>query len=186
MAMLQPSKAFYGRMNELPVVVLKGIFRYTTARALRSFVDDLVAQESDTIILDLRELESIDSTGMGLLARLGRSTLQHGRRSVIVCTAPDVTTCLRSAAFDRIFVMVGEWPFEEEPRVAEVPCEIEELQAEALGHLMLEAHRDLASLSDANQTMFGGVVAALEADLGESDAADGSPRHGPGGARTTN
>jgi anti-anti-sigma factor len=185
MATLQASRAFYGRLNELPVVVLKGAFRYMTARALRSFVDDLVAQQSDTIIIDLRELEAIDSTGMGLLARLGRSTLQHGRRSVIVCAAPDVTICLRSAAFDRLFVMVPEWPFEEEPRVAEVPCEIEEPQAEALGRFMLEAHRDLASLSEANQKAFGGVVSALEAEI-DGGSSRGAQARGPDRDRSTN
>lgn len=128
---------------------------------------------------------------MGLLARLGRSTLRHGRRSVIVCAAPDVTTCLCSAAFDRLFVIVGEWPFEEEPNVAEVPCENQELQAGSLGRFMLEAHRDLASVSEGNQRAFGAVVSAIEADLGE-DGSQGTGTAGtagtsePGRARTTN
>ncbi|MBN1606728.1 MAG: STAS domain-containing protein [Polyangiaceae bacterium] len=164
---MQAPRAFFGRLHELPVVVLKGCVRYVTARALRSFVDDLLNERNDAIVLDLRELEAIDSTGMGLLARLGRSTLQHGRRSVIVCDAPDVTTCLRSAAFDRLFLMLREWPFPEEPEVAEVPVHAhgKELRADGLGRVMLEAHRELASLSEANREEFGAVVSALEAQF---------------------
>jgi anti-anti-sigma factor len=174
MATLPVPRAFYGHLNDLPVVVLKGSVRYGAARALGSFVNDIVAQARETIIIDLRELEDIDSTGMGLLARLGRSTLRYGRRSVIVCAAPDVTTCLRSAAFDRLFVIVGEWPFDEEPRVTEVRCDAQDLSADVLGRLMLEAHRDLASLSETNQRAFGAVISALEDDLanrGSSGAA---------------
>ena len=166
MATMQAPRAFYGRLHELPIVVLKGSVRYMAARALRSFIDDLVNQRYDTILIDLRELETIDSTGMGLLARLGRSTLQHGRRSVIVCDTPDVTLCLRSAAFDRIFVMLRDWPFPEEPEVAEVPVQCKELRADGLGRVMLEAHRELASLSTSNHDAFGAVISALESEIG--------------------
>jgi anti-anti-sigma factor len=165
MATMQTPRAFFGRLHELPIVVLKGSVRYVMARALRSFIDDLVNQHNDTIVIDLRELEAIDSTGMGLLARLGRSTLQHGRRSVIVCDAPDVTTCLRSVAFDRLFVMLREWPFPEEPEVAEVAVQCGELGAEGLGRVMLEAHRELASLSETNRDVFGAVVSTLQGAL---------------------
>jgi hypothetical protein len=35
-----------------------------------------------------------------------------------------------------------------------------------MGRLVLDAHRDLASLSDGNRRVFGEVVEALEAELG--------------------
>lgn len=54
MATMQTPRAYYGHLNELPVVVLKGCIRYMTARSLGPFVDDVVAQDSDTIIIDLR------------------------------------------------------------------------------------------------------------------------------------
>jgi anti-anti-sigma factor len=146
--------------------VLKGRVRYVTAHALRSFIDDmLVQQPGDTLIIDLRELESIDSTGMGLLAHLGRTTLEHGRRAVIVCGVKDVMTCLRSAAFDTLFVIVERWPFAEEASVSEVPLDDGDLLPDLMGRLMLEAHRDLASLSEENRRAFAGVISALESDL---------------------
>jgi anti-anti-sigma factor len=165
MASLQAPKAFYGHIEQSLILVLKGQVRYVTARALRTFLDELLQRESnDTMIIDLRELEAIDSTGMGLLARLGRTTLQHGRRAVIVCSVRDVTTCLRSAAFDTLFFMVDEWPFDEEADVSEVPLDTN-LMPDLLGKVMLDAHRDLASLSDENRRAFAEVIAALEVDL---------------------
>lgn len=166
MAVMQSPKAFYGHLERSLVLVLKGHVRYMTARALRTFIDELMAHEdNDTMIIDLRELEAIDSTGMGLLARLGRSTLEHGRRSVIVCPVQDVMTCLRSAAFDQLFLIVEKWPFEEEVKVLEVPLENKELVPDVMGRIMLDAHRDLASMSEQNRQAFAGVISALEADL---------------------
>src|SRR5512147_2204129 len=116
MATMQVPRAFYGRFDQSSIFVLKGHVRYLAVQALRPFIDQMLAQEpQDTLVIDLRELEAIDSTGMGLLARLGRSTLQRGRRSVIVCSVHDVITCLRSAAFDRLFILTEQWPFDDEP-----------------------------------------------------------------------
>ncbi|HMA92836.1 MAG TPA: STAS domain-containing protein [Polyangiaceae bacterium] len=166
MATMHTPKAFYGRTEHSRVLALKGQVRYMTVRALKGFVDDLLAQDDgEAMIVDLRELEAIDSTGMGLLARLGRCTLQHGRRAVIVCGVRDVMTCLRSAAFDRLFNIVDEWPFDCETTLSEVPLETKELQPDLMGRLILEAHRDLASLSEENEQAFAGVISALEADL---------------------
>jgi hypothetical protein len=125
-----------------------------------------VSQAADeTMIIDLRELEAIDSTGMGLLARLGRTTLEHGRRAVLVCSTEDVMLCLRSAAFDKLFIIEENWPFDEEAPLREVPLETTDLEPDIMGRFILEAHQDLASLSEANQQTFGGVVSALAADL---------------------
>jgi anti-anti-sigma factor len=159
-------RAFYGHLDEALVLVLKGQVRYMTARAVRSFFEGLLPQKGDdAVVIDLRELDFIDSTGMGLLARIGRTTLDHGRRSVIVCSDRDVLTCLRSAAFDTLFIVVEQWPFDHEAHVAEVPLESSELMPDVMGRVMLEAHRDLASMSDENRRAYAEVVATLEAEL---------------------
>jgi anti-anti-sigma factor len=160
------ARAFCGYLHESLVFVLKGQVRYMTARALRSVLDALLEEDAnEAVIIDLRELDSIDSTGMGLLARIGRATLNHGRRSVIVSPVKDVTTCLRSASFDKLFIMTEHWPFEKEPRLSEVPLDGKELLPDVMGRVMLEAHRDLIAMSEENRVAFSEVVAALEADL---------------------
>jgi anti-anti-sigma factor len=166
MANMQNAQAFYGHLDQSLVLVLKGQVHYMMARALRSFLDTMIERkDSDTTIIDLRELEAIDSTGMGLLARLGRTTLSYGRRSVIVCATRDVMTCLRSASFDTLFIMVDEWPLEEEVALSEVPLDNKDVLPDVIGKLILEAHRDLADMSDDNRQTFGGVVRALETDV---------------------
>ena len=166
MATVRSSKAYWGRCDHSPILVLKGPFRYLTAWALRSSIDDLLAQEPcDTVIIDLRELESIDSTGMGFLAHLGRIALQHGRRAVIVCAVKDVMTYLQSAGFDTLFLIMEHWPFDEEAKVSEVNLDQGDLIPDIMGRIILDAHRELASLNEQNRQTFGGVISALESDL---------------------
>jgi anti-anti-sigma factor len=166
MATVRAPRAYCGRYDQSPILVLKGHVRYVTARTLRSLIDDLLVQKpGDTVIIDLRELESIDSTGMGLLAHLGRTTLEHGRRAVIVCGVKDVMTCLLSAAFDTLFVILERWPFAEEASVSELPLDDGDMVPDIIGRLVLDAHRDLASLSEKNRQAFSGVISALESDL---------------------
>jgi anti-anti-sigma factor len=166
MATMQGPKAYHGCLNQSPILVLSGHVRYIAVRALRSFIDELMATEThDTLVIDLRHLQAIDSTGMGLLARLGRSTLVRGRRSVIVCAVHDVLTCLRSAAFDKLFIIVEQWPFDQEPLLTEIPLESQDLEPAIMGRFILDAHRDLACLSRENQETFADVIAALETEL---------------------
>lgn len=166
MATMSMPEVRYGYVDDSVVLVLKGQLRYTVAKSLRAFIDEVLTKTiHETVVIELSEVEFLDSTGMGLLARVGRATLERGRRSVIVCPEGDVMTCLRSAAFDTLFVILDAWPFDRGMELFEVPLEEKPLLAYAMGSLMLDAHRDLASLSDENKRVFGGVIEALEAEL---------------------
>lgn len=77
----------------------------------------------------------------------------------------DLMTCLRSASFDTLFVVLDAWPFDREPELVEVPLENQAPVADVMGDLMLDAHRDLAALSAEKRRVFGDVIAALEVEL---------------------
>lgn len=161
----EPFKVRYGKNPDAIAVALEGRVHYAFTARLRTLFDELAGRlHNETLLVDLRLLEAIDSTGMGLLARLGRASLRRGRRGVIVCSNDDVSICLRSAAFDELFVFLGEWPFEESMPLGEVPLGGGDWSPEQLGKVMLEAHRDLASLSERNRQSFAAVISALEAE----------------------
>jgi anti-anti-sigma factor len=161
----EPFKVRYGRNEDALVLVLEGRVHYAFTARLRALFDELSERlTGETLLVDLRPLEAIDSTGMGLLARLGRAALTHGRRGVIVCSNDDVSICLRSAAFDELFVFLDHWPLDEPPPLGEVPLGGSDWTPEQLGRVMLEAHRDLADLSDRNRKSFADVISALEAE----------------------
>lgn len=170
-------KVGFGHVDHTAVLQLQGQIRHVAAGALRSFVDEVVAaDEADTVVIDLSGVEFMDSTGMGLLARIGRHSLEdHGRRAVIVCPANDVATTLRSASFDKLFVMTERFPFEHPAHLDEVALGPPHGAAEeaAQGRVILEAHQDLSSLGEQNREAFKDVIAALEEDLKRRSAPSG-------------
>jgi anti-anti-sigma factor len=164
--------AYYGHVDGTLVLRLSGPIRFLACQALRSFVDGLRGGDDQDVLIDLRDVQSIDSTGMGLLARIGRSSLEsRGRRAAIACPGNDIATTLRSAAFDTLFVMLDAYPFDDhDATFAEMPlggggpdaggdAEV------SLGRVILDAHRDLASMSERNVEVYRDVIAALETEL---------------------
>jgi anti-anti-sigma factor len=167
MASARAPEVLYGEGESTVLLMLRGRVHYLMAKSLRALADEIGIRARDaTVVIDVSDVEAIDSTGMGLLARIGRKTLERGRRSVLVCPDNDVAICLRSAAFDRLFLVLKERPGAEPMDLRHVALDTESAGPEALGSVMLEAHRDLAELSDKNQRAFADVIALLEAQAG--------------------
>jgi hypothetical protein len=131
-------------------------------------VDDVIAQAGcDTVFIDLRGVDFIDSTGLGMVARIGRLTLEsRGRRAAIVVAPGDVEVTLRSAGFDELFVMLAEFPYDPAVELREIPLsDLASAHDGQMGHLILDAHRDLAGVSQESRATFRQVIDTLEADL---------------------
>jgi anti-anti-sigma factor len=163
------ARAFRGHVDDTIVLKLTGPIRFVAAQALRHFVDDLQsADPDDGVLIDVRGVDAIDSTGMGVLARIGRTSLERrGRRAIIVCPENDVATTLRSAAFDEVFVMLDACPYDDDAlTLAEVPLARPVSSPELdLGRIVLDAHKELVSVSERNVAVYRDVIAALEAEL---------------------
>jgi anti-anti-sigma factor len=162
------AKAYYGQLHSTSVLKLVGQIRYTLARRLRAFVDDVIAQAGcDAVFIDLREVDFIDSTGLGMVARIGRLTLESlGRRAAILVAPGDVEVTLRSAGFDELFVMLAELPYDPGVDLREIPlADFATSHDNQLGHVILDAHRDLAAISEESRETFRQVIDSLEADL---------------------
>ena len=72
------ARAFRGHVDDMTVLKLTGPIRFVAAQALRCFVDDLQsADPDDCVLVDVRGVDVIDSTGMGVLARIGRTSLER-------------------------------------------------------------------------------------------------------------
>src|SRR5262245_7635827 len=89
-----------------------GRVTYTLAPALERFADRALAGvRPGALIFDLREARLIDSTNLGLIARLAeRVGRDNGNRCRIVSSNEDITAVLRSMGFDSIFEIVADDP----------------------------------------------------------------------------
>ena len=144
-----------------------GAVDYTLAPGLQRFLQHLIhAGSLSGLVFDLTEAESLDSTNLGLMARVNEEVHSLGAaNSVIISSNEDIDAVLRSMGFDQTFDLfpAGEaMPTANDEAVAVgVTCAAE------LQHTMLEAHRALVRMSEAGRLEFESVVACLERAEGE-------------------
>lgn len=145
------------------VIRFDGAIRYTQANALDRFLDGLFARgDFSNILVDLTSAESIDSTGLGLLARIaGFVRRRDGRRPLLFSSQPDINAVLNSICLDDAFVMCGEIP-EMQPGQALPAGDPSETE---LARTVLDAHRLLCEMNDANRLRFQDVVDAFAREL---------------------
>jgi anti-anti-sigma factor len=139
-----------------------GDVRVTLCAAVDGFIDAMMDDPNfKSILVDLSRTDGIDSTSLGILAKLSiRSRERLGCVPTLISTRPDITRLLRTMGFDDVFQIV-ERPIESKEQFGELPaCECTE---EDMRERVLEAHRILMSLNEDNREAFRDLVEALEA-----------------------
>ena len=105
-------------------------------------------------VIDLTQTESIDSTNLGLLARIAnRMHERGGPRVTIVSHRQDINEVLLTMGFDEEVPSAGNGT---RPLTTLAP------DRNNLGRTMLMAHRTLMALNDRNRDQFADVVSLLE------------------------
>lgn len=162
-------KVLYGAHQGVHVLRYVGNIRYPLAPAVGSFVEQLLGGASRApLIIDLTETETIDSTNLGLIARLANRVQEHGgARVTIASDREDVNEILNSMGFDEVFDIVP--PLTCAPATQEVVTKGSS-NPEALTRTVLEAHRALMDLNEHNRAQFRDVVAAIERSSTRKDA----------------
>ena len=138
-----------------------GDVRLSLGAAFDEFLDRLFQSESVcSVLVDLSAAEGIDSTSLGVLARLSiQSKERLGCVPTLVSTRPDITRLLTTMGFDDIFHIVTE-PLRDERQLGELPKS--ELSAEEMRRRVLASHRTLMAMNDDNRERFEDLVATLE------------------------
>jgi len=149
--------------NHEGVEVLRfvGDIRYLLAPGLEGFLETVFTDPGLTgFVIDLRETLSIDSTNLGILARIAkRMQLRSGDRVSIVSIREDINEVLASLGFDEVFDIVDSSEIETSGTEELAPAAV---GAAAMARTLLEAHRTLLNLNESNQALFQEVVSTLE------------------------
>lgn len=163
---MQDGAAFYVKQGDTYVIKLVGDIRYTMGCALGDFLDGLFARaDYDDIVVDMVETHSIDSTSLGLLAKIANfSRNRFAHKTTLLSTNPDVNQVLDTMGFYDIFNIrdTGETISETLQRLAP-----QDSRKDDLTRIVFEAHRALSELNPRNQEAFKGVVESLRTKLGE-------------------
>jgi anti-anti-sigma factor len=114
----------------------------------------------ESVLVDLCEAEGIDSTTLGLLAKLAlRIHRQHGLRPAIYSSNSGINRLLASMAFNKIFE-IREESCDTSDCIDEIPAVGED--AASAREKVIEAHRILMDMSEENQERFQDLMAVLE------------------------
>jgi anti-anti-sigma factor len=140
-----------------------GDVRVTVSNSIDRFLADVLRSRNfRSVVIDLSETIGIDSTSLGLLAKIAIITQEKfGMVPTIISTNQNITRVLTSMGFDEVFVIV-EKPIHSMAQLAELP--IDTLSECDMRKKVLEAHRVLMNLSEGNQFKFRDLVNALEAE----------------------
>ena len=154
-------KVLHASQNDVHVLRFIGNIRYTLTPSIDRYLERIFTESRPAgFVIDLTETDGIDSTNLGLLARLARRMQAlDSRRITIVSNRPDINAVLYSMALDEVFDIVEDTSLEMKAG-QEVPRQ--NIDRETLARTLITAHRALMDLSEHNRKIFEDVVTALE------------------------
>ncbi|MFT4520657.1 MAG: anti-anti-sigma regulatory factor [Halioglobus sp.] len=143
------------------VIRLVGDVRLTLCATIDDYFQRMFDDsEFASVWVDLCEAEGIDSTTLGLLAKLAiRAKEKFGFAPAIYSCDPGINRLLQSMAFNRLFELHEESCSNPED-IAEIP--IVRGSEDAVKQKVIEAHRVLMDVSDENRERFKDLMTALE------------------------
>lgn len=161
--MMTTGRIQYAESDGTVILKFLGDVRLTLCAALDAYIEKVVsALHFNAIVIDLTETQNIDSTSLGLLAKLSiLSSERVGLLPTLVSNQSDMIRLLQSMGFEQIFNIVADsTPTEAE--LQDLPAQM--LSEELVRARVLEAHRLLMDLNDHNRNAFTDLVSSLESD----------------------
>ncbi len=143
------------------IIKMVGDVRLTLCISFDKFIDAMFSSSNfSSVLFDLSEAEAIDSTTLGLMAKI--SILGQERRGitpVILASSAGIQRILRTMGFGDIFTIVDklDTPSLQGKPLNCIDCNEEEVKAK-----VLEAHKILMGLNQSNADTFRNLVNMLE------------------------
>jgi len=155
----------YNKLDGNIFIKLIGDIKYSYSNQFNSFIDSIFEKNSsEDVIIDLTETNYIDSTNLGLLAKIARFQKKlNDKKVTIISDHQNITDILESMGFDMVFILIksddiGRVDYKD---IASIPNEGDRETAK----LMLDAHKELAELNEKNSNTFKDVVTYLQNEL---------------------
>ncbi len=143
------------------IIKMLGDVRLTLCVSFDHFIDSmLAAPDLSSVLFDLSEAEAVDSTTLGLMAKI--SLLAQEKRNitpVILATNASIKRILDTMGFADIFSIVNKLEVDIEPEKLLSPIECGEQEVK---EKVLEAHKILMGLNEQNRETFKNLVNMLE------------------------
>lgn len=158
---MNSGKILAAEYNQMPVLKLVGDVRVLMSSTIDNYFSSLYSKAIlDAMIVDLTETTGIDSTALGLLAKMAiQLRNRFNVKPSIISTNPDITKILKGMSFDIIFDIVEE-PLSSDANFGELN-HVDETD-DVVKQKVIIAHQALMTLSNENKLEFQDLVSALK------------------------
>ena len=158
-----PGRILVGSHEGVYILLFEGDVRLTLCTAVDGYLEKMFKDRSfKSVVVNLSRTQSIDSTSLGLLAKLSiQADKLFNYRPTLVSTQVDVTRILMSMGFDDVFNIVEE-PLEHKEQLGELP--VIKSSREDVRQRVLEAHKTLMAMNETNRDAFHDLVVTLESE----------------------
>ncbi|WP_151671464.1 STAS domain-containing protein [Nitrincola schmidtii] len=158
---MSDGEIFYACQDGHYVLKFVGEVRLTLCSTIDKHLELCLSNEliKDTLI-DLTETTNIDSTSLGLVAKLAIKCSERDMpKPTLVSTNPDITQILLAMGFDQVFLLLDFLPtsvtdLKQVPFVAESEDDVRKR--------IIHAHKVLIDLNESNRSAFKDLVETLE------------------------
>ena len=158
-------KILVAKQNGTFLLQFVGDVRLTLCVAIDDYLKQMFDDpDFEAVIVDLCRADCLDSTSLGLLAKLAQETADlTKRRPLLVCHSADLLMALSNLGVDELFEAYDGVVAEATPATGARPEGFSANPDEAAMRLrVIEAHRVLMALNSANADAFKDLVEQLE------------------------
>jgi anti-anti-sigma factor len=140
-----------------------GDVRVTFCATLNTYLDRLFeAPQINSVVVDLRKAKGVDSTTLGLLAKLALY-VQHrsNLKPLMILEDASLLRLIESMGLDEIFSLTDDFS-EDSAKLKELP--LTAVDSEEAREQVIAAHRTLMELNSKNMLVFSDLVKSLESE----------------------
>jgi anti-anti-sigma factor len=158
---MNSGKILAAEHDQIPVLKLVGDVRVLMSSTIENFFQTIYSKAIlDAMIVDLSETKGIDSTALGLLAKMAiQLRNRFNVKPSIISTNKNITRILKGMSFDIIFDIVEE-PLSNDAEFGELSLVSE--PEDVIKRKVIIAHQALMTLSEENRIEFQDLVTALK------------------------
>jgi anti-anti-sigma regulatory factor len=151
--------------DHLGVYVIKmvGDVRLTLCVSFDQYIETLFGKNDFcTILFDLSEAEGLDSTTLGLIAKIAvKSESVKNIQPIVLCSSTDIIKLLTSMGIDSVCQIIDTPPQDYCPTEAFSGLSVCDADEDTVKEKVLEAHCVLMGLNESNRETFKDLVQTL-------------------------
>lgn len=160
------SNFMYFKHNSTYIIKINGTIKYTICNEFDKFINYIFGKEKiDNIIIDLRTTNYLDSTCLGLLAKIANYLInKKDKKPTLISNNKDINRILNGVGFNKVFHIIKKYPKNIE-ELEEISVNDKDNLSRDMGKMILDAHKSLFNLNEKNKETFKDVVSIFQKQL---------------------